>query len=131
MDELEKTPGNSELEVLPNFVRDVAARNFNVNLNIDNVAKLCEGERLFCELCGAGFDLWPIRDWASHFIHAHEMDITVQNHDAVARLCTDQLTQDTWQWFSLEFMKRVTLRKRAWKAGLIEFRDGQGPRIVV
>jgi hypothetical protein len=108
------------------YIRDVAAANFGVEIKDEAAAAaLCEGEKIWCEMCGAEFPLWPIRHWAVHYTQAHHDEITIQHSAGVSQFCMEGLTQLTAQWLSIQIMHRVSMRRRARDLGLIRFNDRQ------
>jgi hypothetical protein len=104
------------------FIRDVTAVNFGVNIRTaaDLMALLGE-EKHFCDLCGREFPMWPIRQWAAHYVHDHHDAITLQQQGAVAMLVTDELTPGVQQWFGMQLLSRTAIRRRAYDLGLIKW----------
>ena len=92
----------------------------------EEVAALCEGERYHCELCGAGFPLWPIQEWATHYVETHKDVVTLQQHQAVLAFCTAGLTEATKQFLSVQLVTRASIRRRARDLGMTRFVDENG-----
>ena len=114
----------------PAWIRDVSAANFGVHIRTTaDIAALCEGQKIFCELCGEEFPLWPPKLWAGHYTGKHHEQITVQNSAAVGLFCTDQLTPSIQQWIVLQVMSRTAIRRRAHELNLIVWAK-DGPRLV-
>lgn len=104
------------------FLRDVSAANFGVNIrNGADLMAIMGEEAHHCDICGQKFPMWPIRQWASHYVHEHHDEITVQQLGAVARLVTDEFTPDIQQWFGMQLLSRVGIRRRAYDLGLIKW----------
>jgi hypothetical protein len=79
-------------------------------------------EKYFCDLCGAEFPLWPIRQWASHYIHDHNDALTVQMIGSVSQLCAAGFSQPSiQQWFGVQLLQRMAIRRRARDLGLIKW----------
>lgn len=110
------------------YIRDVTAAKFGVEVRTDaDAAALLEGEVYYCDLCGEKFPLWPIREWAAHYVHEHHDAITIQQQGAVAAFCVPTITPEVLQWIGLQLLQRVAVRRRARDLGMIRF----APNIVV
>lgn len=104
------------------FLRDVTAANFGVNIrNEADMAALLSEEKYFCDLCGAEYPMWPIRHWAAHYVHDHHAEITIQQSGGVAQLCTSKMTPSIQEWFGMQLLARVGIRRRARDLGLISW----------
>lgn len=120
------------------WIRDVQAATLACLFQTpEEVAAMCEGERFHCEICGEGFPLWPIQNWAKHFTEVHRDAITLQQHQGVLSLCTAGLTDATRQFLSVQLVTRCTIRRRARDLGMTRFVDQNGqiiekekPRII-
>ena len=116
----------------PAWIRDITACPKNgaqIAFLFDDDKKIvavCEGERYFCEFCGAGFPLWPISEWASHVMQTHASDLTLQQTQGILQLCSEGLTDHTKQFLSLQMMSRVILRRRAHELKLLVLLDARG-----
>jgi hypothetical protein len=99
-----------------------AASNLAVKLkDASDAAMLCEGEKYFCEYCGTESPMWPPRGWAGHVVTAHRDTLTIQTSGMFANLCTDELSPLVQQWLMLQFMSRVSMRRRARELNMIVF----------
>jgi hypothetical protein len=111
------------------WMRDITAAQFSVNIRTPaDLAALMGEEKMYCELCGMEFPLWPIRHWAAHYVHVHHAEITIQQSGGVATLVTDDFTAGVQHWFGATLLGRVNVRRRAFELGLIEWlppRDAQ------
>lgn len=104
------------------WVRDITAANFGVEIRTEgDAARLCGDDKIFCEYCGAEFPLWPIRQWAAHVVHDHHDELTIQQIGAIAQFCTSELTPAIRQWFGMQILQRVSLRRRARDLELIRW----------
>lgn len=104
------------------YIRDISAASFGVEIrNETDALALCGDDTIFCEYCGGKFPLWPIREWAAHIVHAHNDELTVQQIGAIAQFCTSELVPAIRQWFGLQILQRVSLRRRARDLGLIRW----------
>jgi hypothetical protein len=120
------------------WIRDIQAADLAVNFkDPDQVAALCEGEPYHCEHCGEKFPLWPITEFANHFVKSHADALTLQQHQGILALCTAGLTDSAKQFLGIQIISRVSIRRRARDLGLIIFLDKQGrpidkpkPRII-
>ncbi len=104
------------------FLRDVTAAHFGVNIRTaEDLAAIMGHLSHYCDLCGDRFPLWPIRQWAAHYVHDHHNEITVQQSGAVAQLVTDELTPNIQQGFGMQLLSRVQIRRKAYELGLIKW----------
>lgn len=111
------------------FLRDVTAAQFGVNIRTpaDLMAIMGE-EKHFCDLCGQQFPMWPIRQWAAHYVHDHHDEITIQQSGAVAQMVTDELNDGIKQWFGMQLLSRVGIRRRCYELGLIKWLPPENAR---
>jgi hypothetical protein len=119
------------------WIRDIQAANIAFLFDPRKIDALCEGEPYHCEICGAPFPLWPIQQWAAHFIAEHSAVLTLQQHQGILALCTAGLTDAAKNFITMQLVSRVTVRRRARDLGMIVFLDSEGkpipaaqPRIV-
>lgn len=111
----------------PAWIRDVQAATIGcIFESLEKVAEMCEGEKNFCELCGAEFPLWPVSEWATHYVEAHKDVITLQQQQAVLAFCTAGLTEATKHFMSMQLVTRRTIRRRAYELGMTRFVDADG-----
>jgi hypothetical protein len=104
------------------WLRDITAANFGVEIRTEaDAAALCGDDAIFCEYCGWKFPLWPIREWAAHVVHEHNDALTVQQIGAIAQFCSSHLTPPIRQWFGMQILQRVSIRRRARDLGLIRW----------
>ena len=102
------------------YIRDVSAANFGVEIRtVEDAVALCGDDKQFCEYCGEPFPLWPVRLWAAHIVHAHHGDLTDQQIGSIAQFCQDGLTPVARQWFGMQILSRLSIRRRARDLGLI------------
>jgi hypothetical protein len=114
-----------DAEPEPVWIRDIQARNFTLAIDSpDQIAEICEGQSIHCELCGAGFPLWPPKHWGSHWITVHVADITLQQHTGSAMLCATAFNEAQRVYFQNQFLTRTALRRRAHELGLVKFPEG-------
>jgi hypothetical protein len=104
------------------YIHDVTARALGVEVrNTLDLAALCGDDKVFCDLCGAEFPLWPVRLWAKHYTSTHAGEVTDQQHDSIVQFCTNDMTPAVRQWFGLQLMIRQSIRRRARDLGLLRF----------
>jgi hypothetical protein len=115
------------------YIRDVSASvGLAVRLgSMNDAAMLCEGEKLFCEYCGAEFPLWPTCGWASHMSVAHSADLTIQTVAAFAMFCADEFNTIIQHWLWLQFMSRVSIRRRARDLNMLQFVPRPDSKLIV
>ena len=117
-----KNAANIDAEPEPAWIRDVQARNFELTItSSDQIAEVCEGQSLHCELCGARFPLWPPKEWGAHWITEHVAEITLQQHAGSALLCATGFNEAQRVFFQNQFLTRTALRRRAHELGLVKF----------
>jgi len=104
------------------WLHDTSAANLGILIRTtDDLMTLMGEEKIFCDMCGAEFPLWPIRQWAAHYCHDHRDEITMQHAAGFAALLTDDLTPAVQGWFQFQMMFRVTIRRRANDLGMIKW----------
>ena len=81
------------------------------------VYKICEGEIMHCEWCGAPIAIWPTKTWADHVIVHHGADMTIMARTALSVMCADEINPAQQAYFSVMFGSRVAIRRRAWRLG--------------
>lgn len=106
----------------PSWLRDVQAATVDFHIpagaDVREVCqKICEGEKIFCEYCGAEFVFWPMKDWADHQISEHGANMTIQVRSGNALLCLNEFNMAMQALFNAQFTARVSMRRRAWKLG--------------
>lgn len=106
----------------PAWIRDaqIARIGFDESLNargFDWIAEICDGERTFCEYCGAIFPLWPPKGWADHILTEHATVLTIQARTGTSEMCSDRPNETQTTYFAMMFAQRVNLRRRAWQLG--------------
>jgi hypothetical protein len=127
MNPTEKGSTNHESQVTnhdpePAWIRDTDAGDITIGTNDLSVlpqtmAAICEGEKYFCERCGAEFALWPTRGWADHLLVDHAGDLTIMSRTGASIMCQSDLPPAQQTFFSMMFSFRVSMRRRAWKLG--------------
>lgn len=120
---------SSMVEREPAWIRDAQAAVIDIDTSRPDqigrlIAEICEGEKNYCEHCGAELPMWPVKLWADHVLTAHHDRITVQYRTGTALLCEDELNQGQQMYFSMMFSVRVTMRRRAWKLGYAVVKPG-------
>lgn len=108
------------------WIRDIQAANIAFLFDPAKIDALCEGEPYHCEHCGERFPLWPITEFAKHFVEKHADVLTLQQHQGILALCTAGLTDGAKQFLSVQLISRVTVRRRARDLGMVVFLDEQG-----
>jgi hypothetical protein len=126
---LSPTTCNAESE--PLWLRDMQAATveFDIPVSADIrkvLENICEGEKIFCEYCGAEFVFWPMKDWADHQISEHGANMTIQVRSGNALLCQHEFNEAMQALFSAQFTARVSMRRRAWKLGYAVVRQPEG-----
>ncbi len=124
------SPGGSDDVAEPPWIRDPTAANVDVDTSApekiaDIIAAICEGEKTFCEYCGAGFDLWPPMEWADHLLTVHGPEQTIMVRTNYAPMCSPDLNVGKQMYFSMNFAVRLSMRRRAWKLGFAVVRPGR------
>jgi hypothetical protein len=112
-------------EIEPAWIRDVQAGQIDIDSTdpvriVEIVAEICEGEKSFCEHCGAGYPLWPTKEWADHILTAHGESLTIQTRTGTSMMCEDAINQAQQLFFSMMLGARVSMRRRAWQRGLVK-----------
>jgi hypothetical protein len=115
----------------PSWIRDiqVATVEFDIPASADIrkvLENICEGEKIFCEYCGAEFVFWPMKDWADHQISEHGANMTIQVRSGNALLCQHEFNEAMQALFNAQFTARVSMRRRAWKLGYAVVRPEKG-----
>ena len=117
------------------WIRDVSARTLAFKATPEDLVRLCEGERQFCALCGAGaFPLYPMKEWAQHAVDAHAAEMTDQQAAFFSELVKTNMNQQSMATLQAHFYSRVSLRRRARDLDLVIFADDRsipaGPRSI-
>jgi hypothetical protein len=115
----------------PAWLRDTTAWELQLDLRQPEqipqiLAAICEGEKSFCEHCGADFPMWPTKVWADHLLMAHGTNLTIQARTGTAAMCEDQIGPAQQVFFSMMLGSRVSMRRRAWKLGYAVVREAEG-----
>lgn len=132
----EKPLPDAEIVPEPAWIRDhdKSPAGGGLIIEIDSeegVAKLCEGEQVFCAFCGNRFPLWPMYEIAKHSLDEHGAELTVQGQNGYKMQMIPGLTQSGVVFIQALLMSRISLRRRSWQLGFIrEAKPGDGPRIV-
>jgi hypothetical protein len=117
-------------KVEEDWIRDVSARSLNLKAGPEQLLALCEGERQFCALCGAGaFLLWPMREWAQHVLDAHAAEMTDQQAAFYSELVKTNMNQQSLGALQAHFYSRISLRRRARDLDLVIFQDSPRPGV--
>lgn len=114
----------------PAWIRDnqIAQVTFDEKLNARPnagwIGEVCEGEKSHCEQCGESFPMWPTKAWADHLVTAHADNLTIQARTGTSLLCADRINDAQVSFFAMMFASRTSMRRRAWKLGYAEVKDG-------
>jgi hypothetical protein len=111
----------------PPWIRDLesAAVCFCVRTDADFNSVLMElftGQINFCEQCGQDFPAWPPTEYAQHFCTAHASENSVQQMRGMSALAGSWGPDNAMAFIHYvngQLMSRVSLRRRAWKLGLL------------
>ena len=123
MNPTEHGPQATGHEEEPAWIRDnrVAQVTFDESLNARPgaswIAEICEGEKTYCEQCGAEFPMWPPKGWGDHLVTAHADNLTIQARTGTSLACADEFGEFQANFFAMMFASRVSMRRRAWKLG--------------
>jgi hypothetical protein len=123
--------GQTGSEAEPVWIRDVMAASIDI-ISFDPskvpiiVAGICEGEKSYCEYCGAEASLWPTKQWADHILTAHGDNLTIQTRTGTSMMCEDSINHAQQVFFSMMLSARVSMRRRAWKRGLVVVKQPEG-----
>jgi len=114
-------------------VRDVLAAAIDIDIRDPEkyagiVAEICEGEKSFCEHCGAEAPLWPTKQWADHILTEHGPNLTIQARSGTSMMCEDKINQAQQIFFSMMLGARVSMRRRAWQRNLLIVKPLPGGR---
>lgn len=117
----------------PVWIRDAQAAHVDIDGSHPEkipqmIAEICEGEKVFCEYCGAEFPIWPTKVWADHTLTEHSALLTIQARTGTNVMCADELIDAQRMFFSMLFSSRVSLRRRAWQLGFTVVKEP--PRLV-
>jgi hypothetical protein len=105
--------------VEPAWIRDISVANIMFTLKTaEDVAAVCAGEKIHCELCGVPVDLWPMSVIAKHHLETHVDAFTVQQIDGYRSILNQKdLSASSQSWLQIYLVARVSMRRRAWQLG--------------
>jgi len=112
----------------PVWIRDALAAELEVSDQsnaVQIVAQICEGEKSYCEHCGADFDMWPTKTWADHILTEHSDNLTIQARTGTSLMCDERCNEAQQLFFSMMLGARVSMRRRAWQRGLVVVKPGR------
>lgn len=123
-----ESSGQVNHEGEPSWIRDALA----VELEVSDpsnafaiVAEICEGEKSYCEHCGAAFPMWPTKGWGDHILTAHSDNLTIQTRTGTALMCDDQCNGAQQLFFSMMLGARISMRRRGFQRGLLIVKPGR------